>query len=127
MSADRANDQLNFRNDALRRKFDSIKYDLKRCEDVVYDLALRGLIGTGGAGSSSEKSQPAAPSTGAAKVQAETSQPKADSAKSNENKADPKAQHEHLISLVKSMIPPLSPLLHKGQAGRIGVIGGSGE
>ncbi|KAL7420240.1 Translin-1 [Cryptotrichosporon argae] len=35
---------LNLRNDALRRKFDSLKYDLKRCEDVVYDLTLRGLI-----------------------------------------------------------------------------------
>jgi ATP-dependent NAD(P)H-hydrate dehydratase len=52
-------------------------------------------------------------------------------------------QHNHLISLVKQMIPPLSPKLHKGQAGssplgnvellpadwigRIGVLGGSGE
>lgn len=36
--------QLNLRNDALRRKFDSLKYDLKRCEDVVYDLTLRGLV-----------------------------------------------------------------------------------
>jgi hypothetical protein len=35
--------QLNLRNDILRRKFDSLKYDLKRCEDVVYDLTLRGL------------------------------------------------------------------------------------
>lgn len=35
--------QLNLRNDALRRKFDSLKYELKRCEDVVYDLTLRGL------------------------------------------------------------------------------------
>ncbi|RSH85683.1 hypothetical protein EHS25_003824 [Saitozyma podzolica] len=34
---------LNLRNDILRRKFDSLKYDLKRCEDVVYDLTLRGL------------------------------------------------------------------------------------
>lgn len=40
----RANKQLNLRNDALRRKFDSLKYDLKRCEDVVYDLTLRGLV-----------------------------------------------------------------------------------
>ncbi|KAI9639352.1 putative cytoplasm protein [Dioszegia hungarica] len=36
-------------------------------------------------------------------------------------------QHNHLISLVKQMIPPLSPKLHKGQAGRIGVLGGSGD
>ncbi|CAD6585943.1 MAG: hypothetical protein TREMPRED_004283 [Tremellales sp. Tagirdzhanova-0007] len=37
---------LNLRNDALRRKFDSLKYDLKRCEDVLYDLTLRGLTPT---------------------------------------------------------------------------------
>ncbi|WWC70168.1 ATP-dependent (S)-NAD(P)H-hydrate dehydratase [Kwoniella pini CBS 10737] len=36
-------------------------------------------------------------------------------------------QHAHLLSLVRSMIPPLSPKLHKGQAGRIGVLGGSGD
>ncbi|GMK55268.1 hypothetical protein CspeluHIS016_0203240 [Cutaneotrichosporon spelunceum] len=36
-------------------------------------------------------------------------------------------QHEHLLSLVRRMIPPLSPNLHKGQAGRIGVLGGSGD
>ncbi|WWC89158.1 ATP-dependent (S)-NAD(P)H-hydrate dehydratase [Kwoniella dendrophila CBS 6074] len=36
-------------------------------------------------------------------------------------------QHAHLLSLVKTMIPPLSPKLHKGQAGRIGVLGGSGD
>ncbi|CAK9781098.1 unnamed protein product [Cutaneotrichosporon oleaginosum] len=35
--------------------------------------------------------------------------------------------HEHLLSLVRRMIPPLSPKLHKGQAGRIGVLGGSGD
>jgi hypothetical protein len=40
----KADNQLNLRNDALRRKFDSLKYDLKRCEDVVYDLTLRGLV-----------------------------------------------------------------------------------
>ncbi|KAK4683608.1 ATP-dependent NAD(P)H-hydrate dehydratase, partial [Tremellales sp. Uapishka_1] len=37
------------------------------------------------------------------------------------------AQHKHLMSLVGKMIPPLSPKLHKGQAGRIGVLGGSGD
>nr|ODO01223.1 ATP-dependent (S)-NAD(P)H-hydrate dehydratase [Cryptococcus depauperatus CBS 7855] len=36
-------------------------------------------------------------------------------------------QHSHLLSLVRSMIPPLHPKLHKGQAGRIGVMGGSGD
>jgi hypothetical protein len=35
--------KLNLRNDALRRRFDSLKYDVKRCEDVVYDITLRGL------------------------------------------------------------------------------------
>ncbi|KAG7571029.1 hypothetical protein FFLO_00993 [Filobasidium floriforme] len=34
---------LNLRNDTLRRRFDSLKYDVKRCEDVVYDITLRGL------------------------------------------------------------------------------------
>ncbi|KAJ9115306.1 hypothetical protein QFC20_001174 [Naganishia adeliensis] len=34
---------LNLRNDALRRRFDSLKYDVKRCEDVVYDITLRNL------------------------------------------------------------------------------------
>ncbi|KAH9819951.1 Translin [Melampsora americana] len=34
---------LNLKNDSLRKRFDSIKYDLKRLEEVVYDLTLRGL------------------------------------------------------------------------------------
>jgi len=34
---------LNFKNDNLRRRFDAIKYDLKRIEEVVYDISLRGL------------------------------------------------------------------------------------
>ncbi|KAI9199428.1 Translin [Polychytrium aggregatum] len=34
---------LNFKNDALRRKFDSVKYDIKKIEEVVYDLSIRGL------------------------------------------------------------------------------------
>ncbi|KAJ9107470.1 hypothetical protein QFC21_000923 [Naganishia friedmannii] len=34
---------LNLRNDTLRRRFDSLKYDVKRCEDVVYDITLRNL------------------------------------------------------------------------------------
>lgn len=47
--------QLNLRNDQLRRRFDSLKYDLKRCEDVVYDLTLRGLTaGSGDAGGKGE-------------------------------------------------------------------------
>jgi len=35
--------QLNLKNDHLRKKFDSIKYDLKKVEEVVYDLTIRGL------------------------------------------------------------------------------------
>jgi len=34
---------LNLKNDMLRKKFDSIKYDLKKVEEVVYDLSIRGL------------------------------------------------------------------------------------
>jgi hypothetical protein len=35
---------LNLKNDSLRRRFDSIKYDIKRCEEVVYQLKLRQLV-----------------------------------------------------------------------------------
>ncbi|RDA82772.1 hypothetical protein CP532_0412 [Ophiocordyceps camponoti-leonardi (nom. inval.)] len=35
---------LNLRNDGLRRKADALKYHVKRVEDVVYDLSLRGLV-----------------------------------------------------------------------------------
>ena len=34
---------LNLKNDSLRKRFDSIKYDLKKMEEVVYDLTIRGL------------------------------------------------------------------------------------
>lgn len=37
---------LNLKNDQLRRKSDSIKYHVKKVEDVVYDLSLRNLIPT---------------------------------------------------------------------------------
>ncbi len=40
---------LTFKNDALRKRFDGVKYDVKRIEGVVYDLSVRGLLG--GAGS----------------------------------------------------------------------------
>lgn len=36
---------LNLKNDVLRRRSDGIKYQVKRVEDVVYDLSLRGLVG----------------------------------------------------------------------------------
>ncbi|KAI9858463.1 MAG: hypothetical protein M1824_004330 [Vezdaea acicularis] len=35
---------LNLKNDSLRRRSDSIKYNVKKVEDVVYDLSLRNLI-----------------------------------------------------------------------------------
>ncbi|KAF7845774.1 hypothetical protein BT93_L0690 [Corymbia citriodora subsp. variegata] len=35
---------LNLKNDALRRRSDGIKYAVKKVEDVVYDLSLRGLL-----------------------------------------------------------------------------------
>lgn len=35
---------LNLKNDTLRKKFDSLKYDMKKVEEVVYDLSIRGLI-----------------------------------------------------------------------------------
>ena len=34
---------LNLKNDMLRKKFDSLKYDMKKVEEVVYDLSIRGL------------------------------------------------------------------------------------
>ena len=32
---------LNLKNDGLRKKFDSLKYDTKKLEEVVYDLSIR--------------------------------------------------------------------------------------
>eukprot|EP00762_Andalucia_godoyi_P001836 ANDGO_06060.mRNA.1 Translin-1 len=34
---------LNLKNDGLRRKSDSVKYDVKKCEEIVYDMTIRGL------------------------------------------------------------------------------------
>ncbi|KAI0061698.1 translin [Artomyces pyxidatus] len=34
---------LNLKNDILRRRFDSLKYDIKKIEEVVYDVSLRKL------------------------------------------------------------------------------------
>jgi len=38
---------LNLKNDNLRKRFDSIKYDLKKVEEVVYDLSIRKLCQDG--------------------------------------------------------------------------------
>lgn len=35
---------LNLKNDILRRRSDGLKYAVKKVEDVVYDLSLRGLV-----------------------------------------------------------------------------------
>ncbi|RMD44576.1 hypothetical protein DV735_g478, partial [Chaetothyriales sp. CBS 134920] len=35
---------LNLKNDVLRRRSDALKYSVKKVEDVVYDLSLRGLL-----------------------------------------------------------------------------------
>ncbi|CAG2061816.1 unnamed protein product, partial [Timema podura] len=34
---------LNLKNDNLRKRFDALKYDVKKIEEVVYDLTIRGL------------------------------------------------------------------------------------
>uniref|UniRef100_A0A915Q7A9 Translin n=1 Tax=Setaria digitata TaxID=48799 RepID=A0A915Q7A9_9BILA len=34
---------LNLKNDGLRRRYDTLKYDVQRVEQVVYDLTIRGL------------------------------------------------------------------------------------
>ncbi|KOS14468.1 translin [Malassezia pachydermatis] len=36
---------LNLKNDALRKRFDSLKYDVKRVEEILYDIRLRDLQG----------------------------------------------------------------------------------
>ncbi|KAL8508795.1 hypothetical protein ACS0TY_016127 [Phlomoides rotata] len=38
---------LNLRNDFLRKKFDGMKYDLRRVEEVYYDVKIRGLAKNG--------------------------------------------------------------------------------
>ncbi|CEJ56282.1 Translin-1 [Penicillium brasilianum] len=40
---------LNLKNDILRKRSDGIKYSVKKVEDVVYDLSLRGLVPKGSA------------------------------------------------------------------------------
>ena len=34
---------LNLKNDSLRKRFDALKYDVKKIEKVVYYLSIRGL------------------------------------------------------------------------------------
>ncbi|KAH8671120.1 Translin [Xylariales sp. PMI_506] len=35
---------LNLKNDIVRKRIDAVKYHVKKVEDVIYDLSLRGLI-----------------------------------------------------------------------------------
>ncbi|XP_002734468.1 translin-like [Saccoglossus kowalevskii] len=35
---------LNLKNDSLRKRFDGLKYDMKKVEEVVYDVSIRGLL-----------------------------------------------------------------------------------
>lgn len=37
---------LNLKNDFLRKRYDSIKYDQAKCEGVLYDLCVRNLVTT---------------------------------------------------------------------------------
>ncbi|XP_055387098.1 translin [Condylostylus longicornis] len=34
---------LNLKNDSLRKRYDALKYDVKKVEEVVYDISIRGL------------------------------------------------------------------------------------
>lgn len=34
---------LNLKNDSLRKKFDGLKYDIRKVEEVVYDIRIRKL------------------------------------------------------------------------------------
>lgn len=34
---------LNLKNDGLRKRFDALKYDVKKIEEIVYDVSIRGL------------------------------------------------------------------------------------
>ncbi|KAM3502858.1 hypothetical protein MY11210_008933 [Beauveria gryllotalpidicola] len=47
---------LNLKNDILRKRADAVKYDVKRVEDIVYDLSLRGLVPRPGAADAEMKS-----------------------------------------------------------------------
>ena len=52
---------LNLKNDMLRKKFDSLKYDMKKVEEVVYDLSIRGLLKKDAAKAPAEETPAKAP------------------------------------------------------------------
>lgn len=35
---------LNLKNDSLRKRYDGIKYDVKRVEEIMYDASLHGYL-----------------------------------------------------------------------------------
>ncbi|GER47197.1 translin family protein [Striga asiatica] len=49
---------LNLRNDFLRKKFDGMKYDLRRVEEVYYDVKIRGLAAKENSGGDQGDEQP---------------------------------------------------------------------
>ncbi|KAK0566088.1 Translin-1 [Tilletia horrida] len=59
---------LNLKNDSLRKRFDAIKYDVKRIEEVVYDLSLRKLLSAEDI-ASIDTSTPIAPPAGASSTE----------------------------------------------------------
>jgi hypothetical protein len=65
---------LNLRNDALRRKFDAIKYDVQRIEEVLYDMTVRGL-GTQQAAQQQQQPQQAPSSSAAPAAGGDAMQP----------------------------------------------------
>ncbi|XP_042683313.1 translin isoform X1 [Centrocercus urophasianus] len=46
---------LNLKNDSLRKRYDGLKYDVKKIEEVVYDLSIRGLNKEAAGGAGGEK------------------------------------------------------------------------
>lgn len=40
LSLNRAFQLLNLKNDALRKRYDGIKYDMKRIEEIMYDVTV---------------------------------------------------------------------------------------
>lgn len=46
---------LNLKNDGLRKRFDALKYDIKKIEEVVYDISIRGLRTGQGAAAQAQK------------------------------------------------------------------------
>jgi len=46
---------LNLKNDFLRKRFDGLKYEVKKVEEVVYDLTIRGLFKSSSTGEGESK------------------------------------------------------------------------